>query len=965
MSNRRPSAAVLLALLAMTFRLVADSTPQSLPFTQSWTNVGLITADDSWSGVPGIVGYRGDDLTAVTGTDPQTIVADGTAVVDVIANQTNTAITNGGVAEFEIANPVVALQGSGTADAPFLLITVTTLARQSIVVSYNVRDIDATTDNAVQQVALQYRVGTSGNFTNLPSGYVADATTGPSLATLVTPVSVTLPSDASDKPVVQIRIMTTNAASNDEWVGIDDLSVTGTVIANGLSINDATVTEGDSGTTNATFTVSLSQPAPAGGAHFDLATQDLTATAGTDYGPLVLPGQTIPEGQQTAVFSVPVIGELNAEGDETFRVNVTNVSGTDVQLVDGQGIGTILNDDVMAIHDIQGPGNASPVVGTTVLTRGIVTARKSNGFFLQSPGADGDPGTSEGVFVFTSAAPPVEATVGNDLTVKGTVSEFVPSADPLQPPTTELVGPTGYVVNQTGMALPSPIEITPADTDPAGDIEQLEKLEGMRVRAASLTVVAPTQGTTNEPNATGTTNGVFYGVLTGIARPFREPGIQANNPPPSGSGVTIPPVPRFDGNPERLRVDSDGQPGAAAIDVATGALVTDVVGVLDYGFRTYTILPDPGTPPGVSGGMTPTAVPEPTSQELTIGSYNLERFFDTTNDAGISDPVLTPTAFANRLKKASLAIRDYLRAPDVLGVVEMENLTTLQALASQISADALAAGQPDPLYASYLVEGNDSGGIDVGFLVKTAPVVGATPRVTVNAVVQEGLTDTYVDPNTGNPALLNDRPPLRLDAVINHANGATFPVTVIVNHLRSLNDIDNEAPSGSGTEGTRVRAKRRAQAEFLANLVQARQTGNPNERIVLVGDFNAFEVNDGLVDVMGTILGTPTPAGQVAAASADLVNPDLVNLGTLAPAAEQYSYSFDGNAQTIDHVLVNQAMWMATASRRIAHARIDADFPESARSSASTPVRLSDHDPVVAGFTIATFPVTLTTFTAE
>lgn len=965
MPNRRPYAAALLALLAMASRLVADSTPQSLPFTQSWTTVSLITADDNWSGVPGIVGYRGDDLTASTGTDPQTILADGTAVVDVIANQTNTAITNGGVAEFEIANPVVALQGSGTADAPFLLITVTTLARQAIQVSYNVRDIDATTDNAVQQVALQYRVGNSGNFTNLPAGYIADATTGPSLATLVTPVNVTLPSEASDKPIVQIRIMTTNAASNDEWVGIEDISVTGTPIANGLSINDATVTEGDSGTVNATFTVSLSQPAPAGGAHFDLATQDLTANAGTDYGPLDLPGQTIPAGQQTAMFSVPVIGELNAEGDETFRVNITNVSGTDVQLIDGQGLGTILNDDVMAIHDIQGPGNASPVVGTTVLTRGIVTARKSNGFFLQSPGADGDPDTSEGVFVFTSAAPPVEATVGNDLTVKGTVSEFVPSADPLQPPTTELVGPTGYVVNQTGMALPNPIEITPADTDPSGDIENLEKLEGMRVRAASLTVVAPTQGTTNEPNATGTTNGVFYGVLTGVARPFREPGIQANNPPPSGSGVTIPPVPRFDGNPERLRVDSDGQPGAAAIDVATGALVTDVVGVLDYGFRTYTILPDPGTPPGVSGGMTPTAVPEATSQELTIGSYNLERFFDTTNDDGISDAVLTQAAFETRLKKASLAIRDFLRAPDVLGVVEMENLTTLQALASQINADALTAGQPNPLYAAFLQEGNDPGGIDVGFLVKTAPVVGATPRVTVNAVVQEGLSETYVDPNTGNPALLNDRPPLRLDAVINHANGATFPVTVIVNHLRSLNDIDNEAPSGSGTEGTRVRAKRRAQAEYLANLVQGRQAGNPNERIVLVGDFNAFEVNDGLVDVMGTITGTPTPANQVAAASADLVNPDLVNLGTLAPAAEQYSYSFDGNAQTIDHVLVNQAMWMATASRRIAHARIDADFPESARSSASTAVRLSDHDPVVAGFTIATFPVTLTTFTAE
>src|SRR5262245_28832657 len=68
----------------------ADSTPQSLPFFQDWSNTGLITTDDNWAGVPGVVGFRGDDLTTVTATDPQTILADGSGTpVDVIANQTN------------------------------------------------------------------------------------------------------------------------------------------------------------------------------------------------------------------------------------------------------------------------------------------------------------------------------------------------------------------------------------------------------------------------------------------------------------------------------------------------------------------------------------------------------------------------------------------------------------------------------------------------------------------------------------------------------------------------------------------------------------------------------------------------------------------------------------------------------------------------------------------------------------
>ncbi len=206
----------------------ADSTPQTLPFSQNWSSTGQITTDDNWAGVLGIVGFRGDDLTTVTGTNPQTILADGSGTpVDVIANQANpNTQATGGVAEFDgIANPVAALQGSGTADAPHIVITVNTTGMSGIVIGYFLRDIDGSADNAVQPVALQFRVGASGNYTDIPAGFVADATTGPSLATLVTAVSVTLPAAADNQPVVQIRIMTTNAVGNDEWVGIDDILI--------------------------------------------------------------------------------------------------------------------------------------------------------------------------------------------------------------------------------------------------------------------------------------------------------------------------------------------------------------------------------------------------------------------------------------------------------------------------------------------------------------------------------------------------------------------------------------------------------------------------------------------------------------------------------------------------------------------------------------------------------------------
>ncbi len=726
--------------------------------------------------------------------------------------------------------------------------------------------------------------------------------------------------------------------------------------AAGLSIDDIVVAEGDGGPVTASFTVSLSAPAGAGGVTFDIATADGSATlADSDYVQRTLTGQTIPAGSSTFGFDVTVNGDTNVEPDESFFVNVTNVTG--VAVADGQGVGTIANDDVVLtpIHDIQGAGASSPLVGSVVSTRGVVTGVKSNGFFLQEPdaGVDANPATSEGIFVFTGALPTVA--LGDAVQVTGTVAEFVPSADPLQPPLTELTLAT-VVALSAGNPLPAPVPLTTGFPDPAGAHDQLERVEGMRVSVGSLTVTGPTLGSITESSAMATSNGVLYGVVTGNARPFREAGIQAPDPAPSGS---IPPIPRFDSNPERIRVDSDGLLGAAAIDVAVGQTLLNLVGPLDYSFRTYTILPDAGAPPVVGGvPAAPMPVTPAAPEELTVATFNLERFFDDVDDPAIGDPVLTPAAFSGRLGKASLAIRGFLAYPDILGAVEIENLATLQALATRINADAVAAADADPEYLAYLIEGNDVGGIDVGFLVRTQPVAAATPRVEVVAVTQVNAGELFVNPDSSTE-LLNDRPSLVLEAVIHHPNGASFPLSVVVNHLRSLNGVNSLAAGSNGwaTVGERVRAKRLAQAVSLANLVQGLQTGDPTQHIALVGDFNAFEVNDGLVHAMATIAGSPPADDETAVPGdgVDLVTPDLVNLALGAPAAERYSFVFDGNAQSLDHVLINAALDGDVVARRLEHARIDADYPETARNDFATALRLSDHDPLVAYFAIPAF----------
>ena len=207
----------------------ADSNAQTLPFSQNWSNAGLITTDDDWSGVPGIIGYRGDDLVTGVDTDLRTILADGSATpVDVNANRNDPdTYSTGGVAEFDgIPNPTVALQGSGTADVPHLVIFLNTTGKSNIRITYNARDIDGQMADAVQQINTQYRVGATGDYANLTGGYIADASSGESSATLVTPVSVTLPAAANNQPMVQVRVMTTNALGSDDWIGIDDINVT-------------------------------------------------------------------------------------------------------------------------------------------------------------------------------------------------------------------------------------------------------------------------------------------------------------------------------------------------------------------------------------------------------------------------------------------------------------------------------------------------------------------------------------------------------------------------------------------------------------------------------------------------------------------------------------------------------------------------------------------------------------------
>ena len=663
-------------------------------------------------------------------------------------------------------------------------------------------------------------------------------------------------------------------------------------------------------------------------------------------------------GSATQAFLDDGTGGDMAAGDGVFSYAATVAPATPAgakaiafTVVDGEGRSssgqiTLTVVPRVAIHDIQGAGRVSPLDGATVVTEGIVTAVKANAFFLQTaPGEqDANPATSEGIVVFTGSAPPPAAAVGNRVIVAGRVDEFTPGSNPNQLSLTEIVTPSVTLLSASN-TLPAPVLITTVQANSASQVDSLEPFEGMRVRFETLLATSPLDSFIDETEATAVANGTFHAVIDGLARPFREPGIGALDVTPIPGGVS---PPRFDTNPERIRVQSRGQVDGPVIELDAGWRVTGLTGVLEYGFGAYTLLPDPDSPRSLGFGPGPRAVSPRGEDEITIASYNMLRLYDDVDDPG-SDVVLTEDAFFRRLFNAARTICSDLGAPDILALVEVENLNVLTRLAQAVNQSGVMGCEQWPQYVPYLQPGNDPGNINVGFLVRgrNVPVVNL-PRVQVQEVLQLGKNEVQANPD-GSTSLLNDRPPLLIRAVVNESGGESYPVTVVVNHLRSLNGVNSTAPGSNGwsSEGARVRAKRASQARFLAEQIEARQSANPAEHLVVLGDFNAFEFNDGYADVMGIITGREAAASEVLNHVASPVTSPLTNMTLSLPPEERYSYVFEGNAQALDHVLVNQALLDATPRARIEHARINADFGLDTFGEITSRVGGSDHDPVV------------------
>jgi predicted extracellular nuclease len=327
------------------------------------------------------------------------------------------------------------------------------------------------------------------------------------------------------------------------------------------------------------------------------------------------------------------------------------------------------------------------------------------------------------------------------------------------------------------------------------------------------------------------------------------------------------------------------------VAVAKGDIISGLTGPLAYTFDNYKI--EPIDAPTVTSGMRELPTLEPLADnQFSIVTFNVENLFDTVDPHPSSPEQLTPAQYAIRLEKAADAIVR-MGAPTIIGLQEVENIDVLQDIAAQ---DALA----DFGYEAMLIEGSDARGIDVGYLVRGDQ---ATVESVESFPAPEGVTTRH---------------PLLMQVTVN-VGDTPQTVYLLNNHFTSLS---------AGEEATEPR--RTAQAAWNVEIMNQVRDSDPEAQFVVMGDLNSF--------VETLPLNTLTDGG-------------LVHVyDFFADSAEiPYTYIFQGATQSLDHILVSPSLF--DQMTLVTTLPINADYPLPFPDDV-TAQRLSDHDPLIAIFTV-------------
>ena len=603
------------------------------------------------------------------------------------------------------------------------------------------------------------------------------------------------------------------------------------------------------------------------------------------------------------------------------------------------GVVVVVPPVAAAIYTVQGSGATSPLAGQVVVTSGVVTRLNNNGFFMQDLTGDGNPATSDGIFVFTGSTAWPVAVVGNLVQVTGTVTEFNvgTSADTAAHTVTELTSisavtqtGSGYSISPTVVALPEAVN------------DDLERFEGMLV-----TLTGPF--TVNQNFFLGR-----YGQLTlAVGGRLETPSNRFR--PGSSQALAL-----ADENARRRILLDDGSSlqnpnpipylGAGGVPRA-GDVTGSITGVLDYGLATnsaagagdYKIHPTSTVAFSVANART--AAPDGVGGNVKVASFNVLNYFTAyTNGGGTAvGCTLGATTSTSNCRGADNAaefarqqtkIVEAMAAinADVLGLMEIQNNGNV---AAQNLVDALNLRVGAGTYLTTALPADT--GTDA---IRVAVIYKPTKLAAVGLAVSDN------DP-------VNNRPTLAQTFVL--ANGERF--SLLVNHLKSKGgcpavgsgDYTGNFDAGDGQGCWNL--QRVQQAQRLRTFVAQRQAAAGSNDVLLIGDFNAYAQEDPIYEL--TSNGFVDQVGRFSGFG--------------------YSYVFDGAAGRLDHAISSNTL--SARINRVVHWHINADeaaiadynteFKAPAATCGlggtsacpvdpytATPYRASDHDPVVVGLNL-------------
>lgn len=565
------------------------------------------------------------------------------------------------------------------------------------------------------------------------------------------------------------------------------------------------------------------------------------------------------------------------------------------------------------IHEVQGVGAESPLVNQRVAIEGVVVgdfqnASELKGFYVQQEDAtvDGDPATSEGIFVYDGGNGS-DVKLGDRVRVTGQVREFNGL--------TELVGPLQVSVLASGVALPTPAGISL----PLASADALERYEGMRVQLRQTLTVNEVYNLGRYGEVLLSSGGRQMTPTNVVAPGEQAKAMQARN--------DLDRILLDDGrsgqNPDPIRYPA---PELSAYNsLRVGDRTSAIDGVLDYSAGSYRIQPL----------QTPTfeaANPRPAQPavegRLRVASFNVLNYFNGDGKGGgFPTSRGANTAEEFQRQKAKIVAAILASKADIVGLMEIENDGYGEFSAIADLVNGLNASLPQGQRYAFVNPNRAKLGSDeiaVGLIYR-----GDKVRTYRSAAVLDSSVNPEFDDTRNRPTLAQ---------TFQEINGGER-LTIAVNHLKSKGSAcDGDLDTGDGQGNCNLTRARAAQA--LVDWLAGDPTGAKEPDRLIIGDLNSYAKED--------------PVNVIRSAGYT----DLV--ARQAGAGKGYSYVFSGQSGYLDHALANASLarqvrgaveWHINADEpRVLDYNVEFKTPRQQDSLYNAePYRASDHDPVVIG----------------